>query len=101
MKLPWSRLNKGVRRLLILGYVLCIGKVVLMHREPLPSYELNPWFDDPYFAKSNKRDRLHVEKQAADEVIARRERTYYYLLGYPLGIVLCLWVYTGFFRKDS
>lgn len=99
MKLP--KINKGVQRLLIIGYLLCIGKVALMHNEPLPQYVQNASFNDPFFAEANAGHRAAVSRRAVSELASRKKKTYYYLLGYPLVVVAGLWIYAGFAKNRT
>jgi hypothetical protein len=111
-------LNKGLLRLSIVGYLICIGLVVRMNRQPLPEYEEiyerrpvynGVWYNGPHpDVEFNKRvdrlnlsHRLEVEKQALNILLSRERRTYAYLVGYPVALLLGLWVYAGFIGRKN
>jgi hypothetical protein len=86
---------------MIVGYLICIGLVVKMNMSPLPRYEQNPAFNKPFFADSNSRHRRAVENEAEEMAKSRERKTYAYLIGYPLTLLLGFWVYSGFKQQNK
>lgn len=94
-------LNKGLVRLMIVGYLICIGLVVVMNMQKVPKYEQNPAFDTPFFADANRSHRLIVQEVAEEMRDSRRYKTYALLVGYPIALFLGVWIYAGFKSPEA
>lgn len=114
----WSRLNKGVRRLIILGYAICLIVAVQTWRSIKSDEEVQEeiaqrsaediqkrqenW-SDPFFTESNNRYRKKRTERAKEEANRalsanqdKRQRAMGLIIGYPLAVILFFWVSAGF-----
>jgi Flp pilus assembly protein TadB len=119
----WNTINKGVRRLIMLGYAICVLLAVQTWRGIRPDKEVQKeitqraardiqehqekW-SDPFFAKSSNRYRKERARLAGEEqkqVLAaqqaKRRRAWGLVVGYPLVVVLGLWVLAGFKSESN
>lgn len=114
----WNRLNKGVRRLIILGYAICLIMAVQTWRSIKPEQKVQEeiaqraaqdikkqqenW-SDPFFAERNNRyrkERAELAGEEAKKVLLanhdKRHQVIGLLIGYPLAVLVILWVMAGF-----
>jgi len=119
----WLSLNPGIRRLLIVGYLVCVGNGAYILSQLESDEEIrrrtsaraeadnaDRWerFSDPFFSESNMRSakrRIGDAQREAERLIRENERmkvrgVLYFTL-YPLLVAIGLWILAGFRAKEQ
>lgn len=121
MMTTWLSLNHGIRRLLIVGYLVCVGNGVYILSQLESDEEIrrqttaraeadnaDRWerFSDSFFSKSNMRSaerRIGYAQREAEmlirENVRKKVRGVLYFTLYPVLVAVGLWIFAGFRAK--